>query len=60
MSERLTETTDALVPGAGEPPEIRAPETSFRYLDRRQLRELLKLAARRSYSTGAAIITAGT
>jgi CRP-like cAMP-binding protein len=59
MLDRIAETTDALLPGAGEPPELRAPETSFRFLDRRQLRELLKLAHRRSYEPGAVIISAG-
>ena len=57
MLDRIVEVTDALLPGAGEPPELRAPETSFRFLDRRQLRELLKLAHRRSFPPGTAIIT---
>jgi hypothetical protein len=59
MLDRIVETTDALLPGAGEPPELRAPETSFRFLDRRQLRELLKLAHRRSFEPGEVIISAG-
>ncbi len=59
MLERLVETTDALASGAGERPEVRAPETSFRFLHRTQLRALLQLADRRSFTAGSAIITAG-
>ena len=59
MLERIVETTDALLPGAGEPPELRVPETSFRFLDRRQLRELLTRSHRCSFEPGAVIIAAG-
>jgi CRP-like cAMP-binding protein len=38
---------------------VRAPETSFRFLDRRQLRALLKLADRRAVAGGSVIIAAG-
>ncbi|HVM15682.1 MAG TPA: cyclic nucleotide-binding domain-containing protein [Egibacteraceae bacterium] len=59
MLDRIMETTDALAPGAGEPYELRAPDVSFRFLDRRQLRELLGMARRRSYPAGSVIIAAG-
>ena len=59
MLDRSGETTDALVPGAGEPPEIRTPETAFRFLDRRQLRTLLAVAERRAVTGGSEIIAAG-
>ncbi len=59
MMERIVETTDALAPGAGEPHEVRAPETAFRFLDRRQLRTLLDLADRRAFPAGSVLIAAG-
>ena len=59
MLDRIVEVTDALLPGAGEPPEQRAPETSFRFLDRRQLRDLLRLTHRQAFAPGDAIITSG-
>jgi CRP-like cAMP-binding protein len=59
MMDRIVETTDALAPGAGEPHEVRAPETAFRLLDRRQLRTLLEVADRRPFPAGSVIIAAG-
>ena len=59
MLDRIQETTDALAPGGGEASEVRAPDVSFRFLDRRQLRQLLGLARRRSYAAGSVIIAAG-
>jgi hypothetical protein len=59
MMDRIQETTDALLPGADEPPEVRAPETSFRFLDRRQLRQLMSVAKRRSVGTDQVVISAG-
>jgi hypothetical protein len=59
MMDRIVETTDALAPGAGEPHEVRAPETAFRFLDRRQLRSLLEMAERRPFPAGSTLIAAG-
>jgi hypothetical protein len=59
MLDRMVETTDALAPGAGEPSDLRAPEVSFRFLDRPQLRSLLKLADRRPFARDSVIVSAG-
>jgi hypothetical protein len=59
MLDRMVETTDALAPGAGEPSDLRAPEISFRFLERPQLRALLKLAERRAFPRGSVIVSAG-
>jgi hypothetical protein len=59
MMDRIVETTDALAPGAGEPHDVRAPETAFRFLDRRQLRALLEVADRRPFPAGSVLIAAG-
>jgi CRP-like cAMP-binding protein len=59
MLDRIVETTDALAAGAGEPHEVRAPETAFRFLDRRQLRALLEVADRRTFPAGSVLIATG-
>ena len=59
MLDRIVETTDALAPGAGESHDVRAPETAFRFLDRRQLRVLLNVARRQSFPAGSVVIAAG-